>query len=183
MAVRPLVVAWIFLGPWFSAVGAPVPAFQAIPLPNHEISCQRDGDEIAAIISAMICGGRLSSRSLVLQVVLSLACLPKPSSGRKIPRIPRGCPSHLHQLAEKKLGSPQGRNFRTFGLSWCCLVLFGVIWSKKIKLIFSESLFHMSSRRNAPKTFSRALVRISPHKFFTFACPLPIISVKSTPRW
>jgi len=40
---------WLFLGHWTLVIShsAPVPTVQAIPLPNHEVSFQRDGDEIA----------------------------------------------------------------------------------------------------------------------------------------
>ena len=46
---RLLVGAWVLLGHWAPILGhsAPFPTAQAIPLPNQEISFQRDGDEIA----------------------------------------------------------------------------------------------------------------------------------------
>jgi len=47
--VPVLLGVWCFLGHWLLAVGycAPVPSVQAIPLPNHEVSFQREGEEIA----------------------------------------------------------------------------------------------------------------------------------------
>src|SRR5688572_26742874 len=46
---KALLGTWCFLGHWTLDIGhcVPVPAVQAIPLPNYEISFQRDGQEIA----------------------------------------------------------------------------------------------------------------------------------------